>query len=384
MIHYIFLWGENSLNRKLDYSPAGLKKAKYIVNILSKIEKTKIVSFARGGCQWNGLYWYASQKWNNDVNIDFCITFGSRNKYLRMIERWFNIFQMFLYLIRIPKKDIVVFYHERYFRHAIKMLRFFRSSPRIVLQVEEIYTMAGNYPTSMIECEIKSIKTADAYILVNDIISSVLNLDIKKPSCISYGPYLLPNFENTLENIDGRIHIVYAGIIDRIKKGAEMAVNASMYLPSKYCVHIAGFGKEEDVVFLQTLIDKVSNKCQCEIIFEGCLNGYKYDELMNKCSIGLSTQVSGEFKYADTSFPSKIINYLSYGLSVVSTKIQVLEKCQLSDLLSFYNDDSPKSIANAILNCPLIDKQFAKNRILNLDNQFQKELKEVIQCLRKC
>ena len=382
MIHYMSIWGENKLGRKLAYSPAGLKKAKYVVDVLSRIDNTKIVSFASGGREWNGFYYWCIQKMNDDIDIEYCSTFGSSSKYLRMIERWFNILQMALYLIKVPKNDIVVFYHERYFRHAIQFLRLFRSTPKIILQVEELYTLAGNHPQSMIDTEIESIKQADAYILVNDVISSVLHLNSNKPSCVSYGSYLTNDYVSR-KNSDNKVHVVYAEIFDAIKRGAEMAVNSCQYLPPNYCVHIAGFGKPEDINYITSLIEKIKAISKCEIIYEGCLSGIDYDDLLANCSIGLSTQVSGELKYSDTSFPSKVINYLSYGLTVVSTKIMVLEISKVSDLLSFYSDDTPRAVADAILNCPILDRKQAIRRIVELDSSFEKQLKEIILCLRK-
>lgn len=382
MIHYISIWGENNLGRKLAYSPAGLKKAKYVVEVLSRIDKIKIGSFASGGCKWNGIYCRSVQNWTENIDIEYCWTFGSSSKYLRMLERLLNILQMLVYLLKIPKHDIVVFYHERYFRHAIKILRFFKTCPKLVYQVEELYTYAGNHPQKMIDTEIESIKQVDAYILVNDLISSILQLDNSKPSCISYGPYVTHNVELD-SKADARIHVVYAGIIDRIKRGAEMAVKACAYLPENYCVHIAGFGKEEDVNYLTSLITSIRAVSKCEIIYEGYLTGKNYDNLMSKCSIGLSTQVSGELKYSDTSFPSKVINYLSYGLTVVSTKIKVLEICKVSDLLSFYTEDDPKAVAKAIVCCPLVDKMYAIHRINELNNSFERQITKIIQCLRK-
>lgn len=382
MIHYIALWGENELGRQLSYSPAGLKKAKYVVNVLSRIEDTKIVSFASGGQEWNGFYKGINTKWNDKMKIGYCFTFGSSNKYLRMIERMFNILQLFSYLIKVPNDDIVVIYHERYFRHAIRLLRLFKSAPKIILQVEEIYTLAGKYPKCMVDTEIKSIKRADAYILVNDIISSVIKLPCSVPSCVSYGPYLINEIDCDSNSQYDKIHVVYAGIIDRIKKGAEMAVRACQFLPKNYCVHIAGFGEKSDVDYIIGLIGEIRSTSKCDIIFEGCLNGKDYDNLIAKCGIGLSTQVTGKLNYSDTSFPSKVINYLSYGLTVVSTKIKVLELSKVSDLLSFYIEDNPKAIANAILNCPMVGKQKAIQRIEKLNNTFENELKEVILCLR--
>lgn len=383
MIHYFMIWGENPLGRKLAYSPAGLKKAKYVFDVLSRIDKTRVVSFASGGRNWNGFYHQSFALDEDNREIIYCSTFGSSSKYLRMLERWFNIVQMTLYLIRIPKHDIAVFYHERYFRHAMRFCRLLRRSPKYVLQVEEVYTLVGNHQKNMIHKELKSIVNADAYILVNDLLSSVLHLDVSKPTCVSYGPYRVQASSIMPMPTDGKVHVVYAGIIDQIKRGAEMAVKASRFLPNNYCVHIAGFGKHEDIAYLLSLIEDVRKGSDCEILYEGCLSGSDYDKLMNRCSIGLSTQVSGELKYSETSFPSKVINYLSYGLTVVSTRIQVLEKCKVADLLSFYESDRPDLIAEAILNSPIIDKEVAKDRIHELDNQFEANLKKVIQCLQR-
>lgn len=383
MIHYFMIWGENPLGRKLAYSPAGLKKAKYVFDVLSRIDKTRVVSFASGGRKWNCFYRPTCTLDEDNREIFYCSTFGSSSKYLRMLERWFNIIQMTLYLIRIPKHDIAVFYHERYFRYAMRFCRLFRRSPKYVLQVEEVYTLAGNHPQDMIDKELASINNADAYILVNDLLSSVLHLEMSKPSCVSYGPYRVQASSLIPMQTDNKVHVVYAGIIDQIKRGAEMAVKACRFLPSNYCVHIAGFGKHEDITFLLSLIEDVRKESECEILYEGCLSGSDYDKLMNRCSIGLSTQVSGELKYSQTSFPSKVINYLSYGLTVVSTRIQVLEKCKVADLLSFYDSDRPNFVAAAILNCPIIDKEVAKDRIHELDNQFEANLKNVIECLQQ-
>ena len=383
MIHYFMIWGENPLGRKLAYSPAGLKKAKYVFDVLSRIDKTRVASFACGGEKWNGFYRRKYTLTENNQEIFYCSTFGSSNKHLRKLEHWYNTLQMIIYLLRIPKHDIAVFYHERYFRHAMRFCRLLRRTPKYVLQVEEVYTFAGNYSQKRIDNELASFKNADAYILVNDIISLVLHLDSSKPSCVSYGPYRVqaPSCEQT--PADNKIHVVYAGIIDRIKRGAEMTVKASMFLPANYCVHIAGFGNDDDIAYLLSLIEDARKESKCEITFEGCLSGKDYDELMNRCSIGLSTQVSGEFKYSDTSFPSKVINYLSYGMAVVSTRIKVLEKSRVADLLSFYDNDSPNLIAEAILKCPIIDKEVAKDRIHELDNQFEANLRNVLRCLQR-
>ena len=146
-------------------------------------------------------------------------------------------------------------------------------------------------------------------------------------------------------------------------------------------MHVAGFGNDDDVAYLKSLIEEVNKDGSCEILYEGCLIGSDYNNLMNKCSIGLSTQVSGEFKYAETSFPSKVISYLSYGLSVVTTKIKVLELCEISDLLSFYNSDDPEVIADAIRECPIIEKKTAQERILKLDKEFEQNLRNLVQNL---
>lgn len=380
MIHYIAIWGENTLGRKLSYSPAGLKKAKYVVDVLSRFEKTKIVSFASGGKEWDGFYKNKLVPWVNNIDIEYCFTFGSSYKLLRLLERILNIVQLLIYLLKVPKTDIVVIYHERYFRHAIKLVKLV-SSVKIILEIEEVYTLAGMYPKRMIEAEIQSMKYADAYILVNDIIKDEINLPSNRPYCVSYGAYKLNNSCSSFVK-DGKIHIVYAGILDKIKRGAEMAIMSCQYLPNNYCMHIAGFGAENDVQYILGLIEEYKNKSSCEIIYEGYLSGDSYDKLIYKCSIGLSTQVSSELSYSDTSFPSKIVNYLSYGLTVVSTRIRVLESSRVSDLLSFYSEDNPYAIADAIIKCPLVSKSVAQRRIEELDEKFTDDLKNIIYNLK--
>lgn len=380
MIHYITLWGENNINRKLSYSPAGLKKAKYIVEVLSRIDHTKIISFASGGKKWNGLYKKTNINWKNNIDIEYCFTFGSSNKVCRLIERILNIIQMMVYFIKVPQNDIIVIYHERYFRHAIKFLKFFKKT-KIILEIEEVYTLAGNYPKKMINNELDSFRYADAYILVNDLLRSILNLESNKPYCISYGPYQIYKVNQESSVKDGKIHVVYAGVIDRIKKGAEMAIKSGRYLPENYCLHIAGFGLKSDIEYIKTLIETENKESKCEIRYEGYLEGLSYDNLISNCTIGLSTQVSGEYNFSETSFPSKIINYLSYGLTVVSTKIKVLESCELSNLLSFYSSDNPQLIAEAIINCPIVEKSTAQEKIKTLDKNFESNLKNIIVCL---
>lgn len=71
-------------------------------------------------------------------------------------------------------------------------------------------------------------------------------------------------------------------------------------------------------------------------------------------------------------------------ITVVSTKIMVLEISKVSDSFNhFYSDDTPRAVADAILNCPILDRKQAIRRIVELDSSFEKQLKEIILCLRK-
>ena len=123
-------------------------------------------------------------------------------------------------------------------------------------------------------------------------------------------------------------------------------------------------------------IDQTNQESQCRVTYDGVLTGEKFSQFLQSCQIGLSTQnPNGAFN--DTSFPSKILTYLCNGLKVVSVRIPAVERSAISGAVTFYEEQTPEAIADAILKVKL-DGKDSKDLIRQLDLKCKKELAQLI------
>lgn len=103
------------------------------------------------------------------------------------------------------------------------------------------------------------------------------------------------------------------------------------------------------------------------------LSGEEYIRFIQSCDIGLSTQ-NPDAAFNATSFPSKILSYLSNGLRVVSIRIPAIEGSDVGDKLFYYDEQTPKQIADAILSVDMAQAYDSRSDIVDLSNKFQNEL----------
>ena len=99
---------------------------------------------------------------------------------------------------------------------------------------------------------------------------------------------------------------------------------------------------------------------------------------MQKCHVGLSTQ-NPDAEYNDTSFPSKILSYMANGLRVVSIRIRTVETSSIADKVYFYDRQSPKDIADTIMNINFNDLYDSRQIIRTLDEKFDKEIGSLLE-----
>ena len=381
IIHYITSWGENKKGIKLQYSPAGQTKANYVVSCLKELGyEVKVGSFTyavRGVRRWVKPYTEVS---NIGVPIRYCASIPHLTKYGIFLQLFFVGIQLFFHLIfRVRKEDVVIVYHERYYYWPIRIAKLI-AQRKIVLEIEEVYTMVSDFSEKDVRKEIVSFRIADGYILINDVIGRYCQLPDSKPQCVLYGIYKYRRSKADGFN-DGKVHVVYAGTLSRFKGGAITAAAAAGYLsPSDFHVHILGFGNGEDIAYINSIVEGLSKK-GCPVSFDGLKTGNEFDDFMSKCDIGLSTQ-SAEGLYNLTSFPSKVLSYLSYGLNVVSVKLEVLEASSVNGCLHYYQDSSPQAIAGAIISTVkeggMIDRETIAKTLDELDVQFRDHLKKII------
>lgn len=309
------------------------------------------------------------------TTIVFAPSFRASTKLTRYIRTIVSKVWLFLYLVKhTHTEEEIIVYHSLALIIPILAAKKIKKL-HLILETNEVYCDVMKFPNYIRMLEEKLIRAADKYIFSTELLNKKFNVD-NKPFVINYGTYKIQK-DRAQKFVDGKIHLVYAGIIDNQKGGATAAVGAAEYLNNKYHIHIIGFGNEECLERLQFLISEVSRKTDCVITYDGFIKGEDYINFLQKCDIGLSTQKPfGTFN--ETSFPSKILSYLSNGLRVVSIRLNTIEQSSISDLIYFYDQNLPKEIANTIQKVDLSEFYDSRERIKIMHRLFAEEIKRLI------
>lgn len=356
-------------------SPAAANKMKYILDVLKTISPCTLVSLAA----------YKDHTWKlcrtkkivldeKETNV-IMPSVGSPIRLLRAINAPLVPLFVFLYtLFNVKRNDTVIVYHSNVYMKAICLCKRIKKF-RLIMEIEEIYSdVSGNMRGR--RKEIKLFKDADGYIFPTSLLEGAINFS-HKPSVIIHGTYhvepVMEKCKDEFVKLHDKIHIVYAGTFDPRKGGAAAAAEAAAYLPSNYHIHILGFGNENDKKFLRDIIDRVAKMGKANITMDGLLSGEEYTRFLQSCDVGLSTQ-NPDAAFNATSFPSKILSYMSNGLRVVSIRIPAVEKSDVGRHLYYYDEQTPENIAKAILSIDFSDGYYSRSIIEELSNRFAEEL----------
>lgn len=337
-IYYIGHYVNEITEKSYNYYVSGKLKMEYIIKLLKTNNyNPKIISL----CSRN------KERLAKCKTIKFFFSFPTSNKYVKYINNKIIYIQfLFFVLFKIKSNSKIILYHSFSSTHYItKLLKIKKLD--IILQVEEIYGYSANGHKAYLGKEINDIKKFNKAIFVNDYIPRKLNF-LNKSYCVSYGVinYSIPKNINPFN--DNKVHAIYAGTIEQKKLGAFSAAKAALYLPDNFLVDIYGFGNNESIKILKDIIDDVNTKCGYEKVrYLGYKNSKELSNELVRYDIGLSTNIM-EPDFANNTFPSKTITYMSHGLSVVSGYAEVFENINLTKNWSFFTDYSPKEIAKAI------------------------------------
>lgn len=349
---------------KMDYIANAIERAGYEVEFVSpswmaddsdiKFEKKKNVILDDG------------------VSLTLCPSWITRNKITRNIKIVFSLAWLFFYLLKnVKRNEKILAYHVQWISIPIRAAKLIKGFD-LILDVGEIYQDIMVYKDVFATWEDKLINAADSFILSTELLAP--KIASNKPYIINYGTY--KTIKKSREPIeDGKIHLVYAGIIDSIKKGAFNALEASRFLTEDYHLHIIGFGELKK---LKKLIKTYNIDNKCRVTYDGLLSGDEYTSYLQSCHIGLSTQ-SMDGEYLGSSFPSKILCYLSLGLRVVSCYIDCVSKSKIGDIVTYYTDDDPKLIADSIMRINILEDYDSKGIIKELDKQFVEDIKSLLE-----
>ncbi len=282
--------------------------------------------------------------------------------------------QYYNYLLKTVKKDdLVLVYHSLPYAKFLKRLKN-KTGCRLVLEVEEIYSDVNGKKCDY-KKEKKAFLSADAFVFSTELLNEKLNTE-DKPHTVIYGTYKVePQIQNKTD--DGKVHIVYAGTLDPRKGGAVAAVAAAEFLDENYHIHILGFGSQQNKDQLQNEIERVSKLSGCKVTYDGLLSGDEYIRFLQSCHIGLSTQ-NPTAAFNDTSFPSKILSYMSNGLRVVSIRIPVIENAAIDQFMHYYDEQNAFKISEAIKKIDITEHYNSRDIIFQLDQKFNSEFKKIL------
>lgn len=370
---YFGYYADSERLDKANCTLAAVNKMDYIADVIANVAgSTEIISFSSklGSSQKDECI-----KLRNGVSVKYFNLKSHKIRVVKVVSRFFDKLKLLLWIFKnVCKDETVVVYHSLGYLNQMNFAHKFKRF-KLIFEVEEIFAdVIGN--EKLRKKEIKTLKSADAYIFPTKLLSDLIN-ESEKPEVIIHGTYKVePEKEKIFS--DNKIHIVYAGTFDPRKGGVLAAVSAAEFLPSNYHIHILGFGSDEDIDNIKKQITEMSKKSEAKVSYDGLLSGEEYIKFIQSCDIGLSTQ-NPDADFNATSFPSKILSYMANGLRVVSIRIPAIETSAIGKYMYYYDEQTPEMIANAIKSVDMNDDYNGREVISELDLQFQKDLKLLLE-----
>lgn len=298
----------------------------------------------------------------------------SKNKLKRIYNVFMQNIRLFLYLMKnVSANEKIMVYHSLALMRCLYIAKKFKGF-KMILEVEEFYNDVKLKSSASKSMEKKFIECADAYIFPTKLLNEKFNKH-NKPYIIIHGTYKIEEDRNVSFQ-DGKIHVVYAGTFDPRKGGVTAAATAE-FLPENYHIHIIGFGSDKEIENIRNVVTETNKKSESTVTYDGLLSGEDYIQFLQKCQIGLSPQ-NPNADFNATSFPSKILSYMSNGLRVVTIRIPAIEISDIGNDVYYYDKQEPEEIAKVIMSIDFNDGYDGRERIKELDKRFKTELKELI------
>ena len=359
-------------------SPAADNKTDYVIDVLNRCGYS-VELISHSSISIPGFYFKGKVENRGHNTIRYFGSFGvSKFKILNVLN-WVYRDIVFLTwcLFHIKREEQIIVYHSLGYDSIFIWLNRIKRL-KIVGEIEEIYQDVHKQSARRSRNEYRFISGCNKYIFPTSSLDSKLNCS-RKPAAIIHGIYSVEPRRDIISFDNGKIHVVYAGTLDPQKGGAAAAATTAAYLPDNYHIHILGFGDKEQVETISQVIKDVNAFSQAVVSYDGYLQGEDFICYLQKCQIGLSTQDPTAIFNA-TSFPSKILTYLSNGLRVVTVRIPVIEKSSVGKSMFYYDKQEPEEIARAIIQCSEAREPVDSISLLNeLDKRFVNDLAALLE-----
>lgn len=379
MLFYVGFYSCDLLRHEHRYaSPAAENKMNYVISALLEATDCAFEVVSPAGTRENRYLKGKRYSLSDRVNLKTFPSFSSDWKLLRGIGYLFTRITFFLYLLfRVKAEDHLIVYHSLAYMSMIKLIRCLKRC-KLTIEVEEIYADVMEN-TELRDRELRFLDCADAFLFPTKQLSELVNKG-GKPEGIVHGTFNVePNRKCSffMDNEEKMIHCVYAGTLDPRKGGAIAAATTAEFLPENYHIHILGFGSQDEIQNMKDLADEISSRSRAKVTYDGLLAGEDYIRFIQSCRIGLSTQ-NPDAAFNATSFPSKVLMYMSNGLRVVSVRIPAIETSAVGDLIFYYEDQDPKEIARVIQSISFDDGYDSRSHLHMLHKDFVEKLKRLM------
>lgn len=272
---------------------------------------------------------------------------------------------MKLLLANGPYKNIVI-YHSFIFFPLVIYLNLLGLKP--ILQVNEIFCRSGTHNSAVYKLvEYFMFALTKSYVVSTEsirrfligvcknginivaIIPGPINIKKSMPLELCADTYVKPK--------DDVIRMVYAGVVDRNKSGgAFVAVDLARKLNARgFCIDIFGFGTEEDMDALRDEIKSNNTISSTKVRYCGNLQPEVLQSTITNYDVGLATQYIGT-PFSASSFPSKILTYLSAGLNVVCATCEGVALWKEKEVLFIYQDQNLDDLVAYLKTKPIRSK----------------------------
>ncbi len=351
-------------------APSASNVVKYMADVFSEKDEVVIVSPSRT-LNRKGLYKGRISTLSNKVAIIQPPSFGASNPISKIFAVLYTKLWLFFYLLKhLDRHEKIVVYHSLSY---MKTIAFFKKLKKlsITLEIREIYSDINKVSSRGKKQEQEFFKIADKYIFATGILDEIINTE-KKPSLIASGIYK-PEKSFGKKFDDNKVHVVYAGTLRPEKGGAVATVKMARYLSENYHVHILGYGTQDNIDMIKSLIEETQTEDGTSISYDGVLSGDEFSSFLQSCNIGVAIQ-NMEGAFNNTSFPSKVLTYLSNGLDVLSTDIPAVSKSGVGEILYYCSNNDPKEMAAKLLEIDISNPMSKNQTLINLDYDLRKDI----------
>ncbi len=372
-IYYIAYFSNNEKKRKRDAVPAADLQVSYLSQVFSEIGYE--VEILSPNIPNNGKKIFHIQKGfvkqvEKNINVRYFNCLESSSRIIRYFSRRIAVLSAARYLKGVKDGKIVI-YHSRIFYPFYHLLK--RIGRDYILELEEIYLdVIGDDKKR--KREISEVSKATAYILPSIPLAEEVTQGKKY---VLYHGSCRNEKQIGMGFHDGRIHVVYAGTFDPRVIGKLSLIQAAEYLDERYHIHVIGFGRNQsDVDRIIGEVNEMQGK-SCKVTYDGLLLGEDYISFLQSCDIGMfSRDPNG--RDINSSFPSKIMSYLSNGLHVVATRADSIERSEVGNIVCFCNTNDPKDVADAIMHVDLSVPYDSREKLMEIESRLKVNLKQLL------